>query len=113
MSALDQDARGSELATEAVTEIATEIGAAVRQVSGVAALYRSGARLLKLRDINDDALVLVEHNDDALSIRLSIGVAGSGGAAAIARRAHAAVAKVLKRHGVSDPDIHLTVVHIE
>ena len=100
MSALDHEA------------VAAEVDAAVREVSGVAALYRSGGIRLQFRD-TDDALVLVEQNGEAVSVRASIGITGTSGAAVIARRAHTAVAKVLKRHGVAPAETHLTVVHID
>ena len=102
--------------------LAADIEAAVRAVPGVAVVYRAGStlskavdattRLVGLRD-EDAPLIDLERAEDGVKVRIAIGVHASDGAAATARRAHAAVQALLAPQSAGDADVHLTVVHVD
>ncbi|WP_156761149.1 hypothetical protein [Microbacterium karelineae] len=101
--------------------IPARIEAAVRAVPGVADVYPTGAlasrivdagaRLLGVRD-GDAPLVRV---DDGAGVRVeaAIGVRAGDGAGDVVRAARAAIRAVLDEPGRPEPEIRLTVVHVE
>ena len=103
--------------------LAADIEAAVREVPGVASVFRAGGRISQAVDAGaqllgiqqeDGSLIRWEHSpSEGSRVEVAIGVQNAPGAADTSDRVHAAIAELCADRGYPSVKLHLTVVHID
>lgn len=102
-------------------ELTAQIEAAALATPGVLSLYRTGSAVTNLIEAGVERLsrgdaaparVSITGATDAPAVELSLGIAATAGAPETTALVRAQVERVLIAHGVVDPLIRLTVVHV-
>ncbi len=98
--------------------LAEELEQKVREVPGVAAIYRPGtlaavvaATRRVLSGSDDGPRIVVENEDGIVTVEMAIGVSGGSSAGATCRAVHDVIANSLLRRGYEGA-ITVTVAHV-